>query len=82
MLGLYECMLSMALVFLELLQNLFALCAELTKMGLVYALWCSDFSKKVSSRGDCLAISGPSGANCEIASSYHYLSLFFMTHYS
>lgn len=43
MLGLYECILSTAVIFLELFSNLFALCAALTKAGLVYVLLSSDF---------------------------------------
>lgn len=82
MLGLYECIFSIAITFLELLQNLFALCAELRKTGLVYALFCFDFFAKACTRGNCLAISGYSGVNWEIASPYGYLMLFFMTNYS
>lgn len=39
MLRLYGCILSIVIVFLELLENLFALYMELTKTGLVHVLF-------------------------------------------
>ena len=81
MFGLYDCIFSTAITFLELLQNLFTFCAELTKTGLVYALCCFDFFAKVCTRGNCLAIFGHSGVNWEITSPCCYLSL-FITNYS
>lgn len=78
MLGLYECVLSTAIIFFDLLQNLFALCAELKGRAGVCGGVLTFLLKHVL--GVNLAGFGHSGVNGEITPCY--LSLFFVTNYN